>query len=389
MLTAEGVSRQTPADAPVEEAVRGLTAFGHSLYTANAGPLANTVLSPLSVGVAYGMARAGAGASAGAELDRVFGFPAAGPHTAFNTITRRIVTIEEGTPPPPPGQETRGDGSGPPAPPVVGLAHGLFAQDGLPVKQDFLRTVTAQYGTGVHTVDFGAEAADEINAWTDRQTAGRITKLFERLPANTRLVLANALYLKADWEHPLVSGSSPGPGVFTRADGTTTRVELIGDVGARRYAEGAGWQAVELRYAGGELAMWLLLPRAGGTPGDLLTPATFAQVADGLRQTVVALAIPRWDFATDIDLGTSVLRPGADFSGIADGLTLDQAVHRANISVDEWGTEAAAVTGLAFPVSAGPSAEATFRADRPFAFAVVHTETRTPLFIGQVADPSR
>jgi serine protease inhibitor len=27
---------------------------------------------------------------------------------------------------------------------------------------------------------------------------------------------------------------------------------------------------------------------------------------------------------------------------------LDQAVHRANITVDEWGTEAAAVTGLGF-----------------------------------------
>jgi len=28
------------------------------------------------------------------------------------------------------------------------------------------------------------------------------------------------------------------------------------------------------------------------------------------------------------------------------------------------------------------------RADRPFAFAVVHKPTQTPLFIGQVADPT-
>jgi serpin B len=67
---------------------------------------------------------------------------------------------------------------------------------------------------------------------------------------------------------------------------------------------------------------------------------------------------------------------------------LDQAVHRANITVDEWGTEAAAVTGLAFPSSLPPPPDVTIRADHPFAFAIVDTNTGTPLFIGHVADPT-
>jgi serpin B len=77
-----------------------------------------------------------------------------------------------------------------------------------------------------------------------------------------------------------------------------------------------------------------------------------------------------------------------DFSGISQTrLGLDQAVHRANITVDEWGTEAAAATGLAFIVSMPPPPQFVVRADRPFAFAIVHQPTGAPLFIGHVADP--
>ena len=82
----------------------------------------------------------------------------------------------------------------------------------------------------------------------------------------------------------------------------------------------------------------------------------------------------------------------ADFSGItgAERLAISKAVHRANITVDESGTEAAAATGIGVgPTSADAGPDVTVRADRPFAFAVVHVPTRTPLFVGQVADPAQ
>jgi serpin B len=80
----------------------------------------------------------------------------------------------------------------------------------------------------------------------------------------------------------------------------------------------------------------------------------------------------------------------ADFSGIADErLIIGSAVHKANITVDEDGTEAAAVTAVeSQATSAGPRS-VTLRADRPFAFAIVHKPTGAPLFIGQVADPTQ
>jgi serine protease inhibitor len=106
--------------------------------------------------------------------------------------------------------------------------------------------------------------------------------------------------------------------------------------------------------------------------------------------------MPRWDFAIDLDLIPPLQElgmkapfgAGADFSGMLPGVWIDQAVHRANITVDEWGTEAAAVTGLGFNESGPPPPNVTIRADHPFAFAIVDTQTGAPVFIGHVADPT-
>lgn len=107
---------------------------------------------------------------------------------------------------------------------------------------------------------------------------------------------------------------------------------------------------------------------------------------------MVDLALPRWDFATDVGLLPALKQLGLtsldDLPGISPGASVSDAVHRANITVDELGTEAAAVTGIGMAVSAPPAAEVTIRADHPFAFAITHEPTGTPVFLGTVADPA-
>lgn len=392
-LRAEGVSRATPsADAPVEAVARGIAAFGYELGKDGAEPTRNWVVSPASIAYAFAMARAGAAGKTGAEIDRVFGFPSDGVHEAFNAITRQIVTADV----PPARQPGATRQAGPSQPPVVCVGNALFPQRGFGVGDQFLRTLAEQYGVGVNPVDFSSPSAKEtIDAWVRRQTAERIQQLFSDLPARTRLVLANTVYLKADWTHPF--GSDPTTeDTFHRADGSTTGVPMMHQQAELRYAAGPGWQAVELPMAGDDLAMWILVPSGKGQPHDLLSPDTMAAVAGGLSAQQVDLSIPRWDFGSDVDLVAQLTRlglssafsPGADFSGISPDLYIEQAVHRANITVDEWGTEAAAVTGLSFVDSAPPQPTARVRADRPFAFAVIHGPTKVPLFVGHVADPS-
>ncbi len=406
VLVAEGVSRVEPAaDTPVAPAVTGMTRFGYDLLRAmDSDADGNVVLSPLSIAYAFGMAEAGAAGETRQQIDATFGFPAGGPHEPFNLLTRQIGAQDTPRPRTPPTTRDPGERHEP-RPPILAIANGLFVQQDYPVKQDFLRTLAEQYGAGARPVDFERQntaAADIINEWVRTQTADRIEKLFDALDTDTRLVLANAVYLKADWASSFQrSATEDKP--FRLAGGRDVTVPMMRQQASFGYAKGDGWQAVELPYADSDLAMRVLLPSGSGKPLDLLAPATMAAVGKALLPKRVDLALPRWDFGKvdQIALGTVLPKLGmtlpfergrADFSGMTDAeeLYIGQAVHRANITVDEDGTEAAAVTGIAMePTSADPGPEITVRVDRPFAFAVVHKPTGTPLFIGQVADPTQ
>lgn len=389
-LIAGDVARQWPAaDTPTGDVSRSVTALGYRL-TGSAFPAGqNSVVSPLSIAYAFAMARAGAGGETAAQMDRVLGFPATGLHEAFNLITRQIVTAD--VPPP------RRTGPREPGPPVVCVGAGLFPQRGMPIGRPFLTTLAAQYGAGVYPVDFaGGTADDTINQWVRRQTAGRIKQAFDALPPSTALVLANTIYLRADWAGLTFAEDPVTTQPFTRAGGDTVGVPMMHGAIQMRYAVGDGWQAVEVPFAGGTLAMRILLPAPGRAPGPLLAPETMAKVASTLRTGYVGVSLPRWDFGADLDLVTALkamgltlpFAPAADFGGISPGLFIGQAVHRANITVDEWGTEAAAITGLAFATAAEPPPPIQVRVDHPFAFAVMHAGTGIPLFMGQVMDPS-
>jgi serpin B len=373
-LNAEGVERATPGpDTPTGFVTTGLRDFGYHLNRLTADPSQNWVVSPLSIAYAFSMARAGAGGETAAEIDRVFGFPPTGRDEAFNAVTRQVVPTDRRA--------------------TVLIGNALFAQQGLPIGKPFLGTLAAQYGAGVYTVDFRSpDAAKTINEWVRQQTADRIRKLFDQLDSDTRLVLANAVYLKAEWEHPFLT-TQPAP--FKLA-GNTRQVPTMQVDTDMRYAKGPGWQAVELPYAHSDLAMRIMIPTAGHSPDDLLTADSMASVGSALQPAYVDLAMPSWNFGTDIDLADPLVRlgmgqafaPGADFSGIRPGLFISQAVHRADITVDERGTTAAAVTGIGMAVSARVDQPVVVRADHPFAFAIVHRPTGLPLFVGHVADPA-
>ncbi|GAA2364816.1 serine proteinase inhibitor [Catellatospora methionotrophica] len=390
LVTAAGVDHVAPpADAPVGATADGLTAFGHRVFQAAAEPGKNFVASPLSIALAFSMVRAGAGGTTAKELDSVFGFPATGRDQAYNAISARLATVDI---PPEPEKGPR-DPNGKRNPPVVSIGNALFPRQGLTIGADFLRTLAEQYAAGVRPVDFGGDATKQINAWVDRQTAGRIKEVFDTLPASTMLVLANTIYFKADWRAYFLDVADAA---FTPADGTVIQTPTMRASLRTRYAETGGVTAVELPYAEGPYAMWLILPPPGGKPEDTLAGQVLARLRGSFTEQQVEVAFPKWDFASDIDLGTvlpalgvkEAFGGGADFSGISPGLFIAKAVHKANITVDEYGTEAAAVTGIAMAMSGPPTPTARFVADRPFAFAIVGGPDRIPLFIGRVSDPS-
>jgi serpin B len=69
---------------------------------------------------------------------------------------------------------------------------------------------------------------------------------------------------------------------------------------------------------------------------------------------------------------------------------ISQITHKTYLSVDEQGTEAAAVTAMMWMAGGGPATpprRVVVRADRPFFCAIVDNETGTILFSGAVYQP--
>ncbi len=393
LLVAKGVTRSLPvADAPVADVTAGMSAFAHALARANAPKTGNWVVSALSIATAFAMVRVGALGATATSLDRFFGFPASGRDQAFNTILQSLVT--DAVPP-----QTKKDTF---HPPIISIGNAVFPSKTLKINDNYLQTLAALYGAGVRPVDFtSAKALAQINAWVKTQTAGRIPVLFDQLDPSTELVLANTVYLKATWLQPFVE--SPTTALpFTRSDGTTSMAQTMTGGGSYPYASKDGWTALEMPYAGktidaaADLSMVLILPPVGGNPVDMLTPAVLTSIGSSLTSVNVDITVPRWDFSTSIDLGGALAKMGltnvfgtGDFDGIAPGIGgISDAVHKANITVGEYGTEAAAATGIAIAAAGRVPSPLQFKADRPYAFVIVGGPARVPLFTGIVQDPA-
>lgn len=377
LLKAKGISREAPSKgAPVEDTVTGLQEFTEAFGAATHRNGENTAFSPVSMGYGFAMLRAGADGDSAAQLDSIFGFPETGLHRSFNLLGQSLVTDD--------GQHEK---------PALRIANGLFVQNGFPIADRFLRTLARHYGAGANGVDFASGEAEEvINHWVSEQTTERIGKLFDDLDPRTKAVLANAIYLNAKWKVPFEPVNTRDAD-FRRADGKTLRTKMMHHAQELAYVDGDGWHAAALPYAGDELAMWILVPTGEEIVHPQVTGAMLREL-DAATTRPVDLAMPRWDFGADFPLLATLKKLGltdlSDLSGIHPALELTDAIHRANITVAEEGTEAAAVTGGALTLSAprridGP---VTVRADRPFAFAITHMESGAPLFVGSIADPT-
>jgi serpin B len=374
------------------ELVRGNNDFAFDMYRSESDD-GNLIFSPYSISLAFSMAYAGARGETEEQIADVLNYlPQEAQHPAFNLLEQRLSSL---------GDEEVAESS--PEPFRLSIANAAWGQRGYRFERAYLETLAGHYGAGLRTLDFGQpeKASEEINAWVVDETEDRIEDLVspDVIDPSTRLVLANAIYFKASWLSRFeTSNTQDGP--FTLSDGSEVAVPMMRQTTYLSYAEGDGYQAVRLPYKGEAVEMLVILPEEGRFEqiADRLSAGFFGEVRRGLHQEYVELAMPRFDFETDLDLPkllkamgmTNPFDPGAaDFSGMTGsrGLYISAALHKADITVDEKGTEAAAATAVVIAESAAPE-PTRVAADRPFIFAIVERETGAILFLGRVTDPS-
>ena len=377
----------------LSEVVEGNTNFACDLYQELANLEGNIFFSPFSISQALVMTYAGARGNTETQMADTMHFTIGQDrlHPAFNRLDLELQSRGEGA------KGKDGEGF------RLNIANSTWGQDGWTWQQPFLDTLGVNYGAGMRLVDFCTQPEQcrlTINAWVEERTENRIIELLPEgiITVNTALVLVNAIYFNAAWLEPFEEENTH-IGDFTLLDDSVIGVPLMEQTEEHDYMEGDGFRAVEIKYDGEELSMVIILPDIGRY--NEIESSLSAEFIDGIigdfGNYSVTLTLPKFEYESEFGLADTLFDMGmedafvsgvADFSGM-DGsnlLYITDVIHKAFVSVDEAGTEAAAATGVVIGYTSIPES-ATFRADHPFIFFIRDIETESILFAGRVLDP--
>jgi serpin B len=394
-------------------------AFGADLYRRlAAGSAGNLIFSPVSISAALRMALMGARGPTAAQLAAAL--HVAGPGPAADGL--RLLSA---------GLAGLGGGGV-----TCRAPNTMWLQAGFPLRPEFTSALAGLASAVVpdavvRQTDFAGapqRARLEINAAIAEQTAGQIADLLapDAVGRLTRLVLAGAVYLKAAWAQPFPASAtavapfypgpggpgsggpgsggagSSGPGGGGPGPGAPVEVPMMQGTASLGYLRGAGYQAVTVPYAGGLLAMAVVVPDGPlGPLEEALAAGGVRGLLAGVTPQRVRLTLPRFRMTAGFSLVPVLKSLGvtaafdlkqADFTGLSpeQPLAIAAVAHKAFIDVDEHGTEAAAATavGIARPTAVRQERPPiVVTADRPFLVAISDAAAGWPLFLGRVTNP--
>ncbi|HEX2989712.1 MAG TPA: serpin family protein [Anaerolineales bacterium] len=375
--------------------VRGNNAFALDIYRTLSTQDGNLILSPFSISLALAMTHAGAGGETESQMAETlhFDLPQHQLHPAFNALDQHLARR---------GEETSDEHE----PLQLNIANAVWAEQTYPFLQEYLDQIAMNYGAGIRLADFIHQfeaVRQEINDWVLDQTEEKIRDLLPEgvLNPDTRMVLVNAIYFKADWLIQFDANSTlDSP--FYLLDGSATSVPMMHKGMFVPYYQGDGFQAVELSYSGDTAAMDILVPDEGRfTEFEAgLSSAVLDETIAGMKPAAVNVALPRFTFESQFNLSdvlksmgiVDAFEPGqADFSGMTaeKDLFISDVVHKAFVAVDEEGTEAAAATAVIIEAAGAPIYDITLTIDRPFIFIIRDKPSGQVLFIGRVLHPAQ
>src|SRR5579863_2266661 len=348
----------------------------------------NVFVSPVSAGVALGMAYGGARGQTREEMGRTLGFGAVVPETVAAANARLLASLRD-------QKDVQ-----------LLIANAMWAQQGVPLSPGYIADLRRDFGADAEAVDFGSRAAvDAINGWAARSTEGKIPTILTAPPEpRPVLMLTNAVYFKGQWAAKFDSTKTEVRG-FTRPDRSVVQHRMMtqtGEYAIRVITSPERIAVLRMPYAGNRFSMYVLLPDSGaGLAGAYRALGTAPWRLAGAR-TKVHVVLPRFTIRTDLRLNDALKRlgmagafsDGADFSGMmaAGGarrrFAISDVRQATYIDVSEEGTEAAAVTSIGIQAtSVHVGGVVQFVADHPFLAVLRDDQTGAILFMGQVSDP--
>ncbi len=381
----------------LKDLVAGNSEFAFDIYKQITSEDSNLIFSPYSISIALAMTYAGAGGQTAEEMAQALHFTLSQDrlHPAFYGLAVELenrIRWEKAEP----GQTFQ-----------LTVANSLWGQSGFHFEQDFLDVLALNYGAGMRMVDYKRDtegARRAINDWVDRSTNQKIKEIIPKgiLDSYTRLVLANAVYFQGAWFTPFEPGATiTAP--FHPMDGSDVDVPMMRMSKKFSGMLGDGFRVLRLPYVNQSYSMWIILPDRGRFRDieSQLDDEFWASIRNRKSKAFVDISFPKFKFEYSPEMTNELMALGmnaafdpkrADFTGMSQegGLYISYVLHKAVISVNEKGTEAAASTAVVVQYLAPEPTPIVmeFNMDRPFIFLICEDVTGTILFLGRVTNPA-
>lgn len=349
---------------------------------------ANVFISPLSISMALGMTLNGAEGTTQSGIKETLGMSRMklqAINKSYQSLIKLLITLDDEV--------------------DIAIGNSIWGDDGFVISQHFKDTLQTYFDARVDELDFDdPAAADVINNWVNDQTNGRISQIVQSpIPSDIVLYLINTIYFKGNWVHqfdPAYTRNAP----FYLQDGSSVQVKV--NMMRRREMPTAIFSSenvemAELAYGDSLYKMTILMPANPGTSIDQfvnesLTIANLADWTNQLQARERVVNLPKFESSYDkmlndilrkMGMDEAFIESNANFSNINSDVQLfiSKVKHKANITVNEEGSEAAGATSVGLgPTSAPPS----FTVNRPFIYMIRERISGTILFLGVMKNPA-
>ncbi|CAL1586097.1 unnamed protein product [Knipowitschia caucasica] len=282
---------------------------------------------------------------------------------------------------------------------VLNVGNGLALRTNFAPLDSFTANIKEHYSAEIFNVDFQKpqEAAAEINTFIAKKTQDKIKDMVKDLDPATAMVLINYVYFRGQWEKPF-DANFTSKAEFTVDENTKVEVDMMKRTGRYDfYLDMDNHTLVILLPYKGNTSMMIVLPDEGKMTEveDVICKDHIKHWHDSLIRASVDLEMPKFSISGDAALDESLKELGmtdafgdkADFAGISEEVKLkvSKASHKAVLSVDETGTEAAAATTIEVMPMSMPE---RLSLNRPFLVFILEHSTKSILFMGKISNPT-
>lgn len=287
------------------------------------------------------------------------------------------------------------------------IANSVWVKDmqGMTLTEQFARSCKQMYNAEMFKAPFNDETLKQMNNWVNEKTDKMIPKIIDEFGDDTAAVLLNCIAFDAKWEKPYEKKDVVENREFNLQSGKKVNCSMMHSE-EKLYVSDDKSQGFIKNYKGGKYAFMAILPNEDVSLSDYvksMTAQSFAKMYAGkTTQYQVHASVPKFKYDYSAKLNDTLKQMGitdafdgekADFSGMTEQqkLFISNVLHKTHIELDEEGTKAAAATAVTMDVSGALPAKEDIkeiRLDRPFAYAIMDTQTGLPVFMGTVCDPT-